>query len=359
MKNTILFIYNWVENKADQFIECATKATVERIENALKISGFEVIPLNLYNIAQLRNSIKQANPTLAFVIAEGFLDNPETLFDGSGSTLIREILAEMNVPYTHSTPSGMINCRNKDITYKILRETNIPVPNSFVLPYAGLFKNYITTIEETITYPMFVKPAGGGNSIGIDNSSIVYNRHELQAKVNSLAALIGDSSIIIETFLSGREYTVGVMGNFTTTVLPVIAFPKDYHVRSYNIKKTESNDKNKIDVFFYNDPLYQKLSPIALKTFSALRVNDVIRIDIKEDSLGNPMVIDVNGSPSLAPGGSLAFMAQNMDISHDELINLLLLESMERFKITLTPELLRIKKSINFRIKHYSENFVA
>ncbi|WP_028307856.1 D-alanine--D-alanine ligase family protein [Desulfitibacter alkalitolerans] len=359
MKNTILFIYNWVENKADQFIECATKTTVDCIKNALNLSGFEVIPLNLYNIAQLRDSIKQINPTLAFVIAEGFLDNPETLFDGSGSTLIREILAEMNVPYTHSTPSGMINCRNKDITYKILRETNVPVPDSFVLPNATLFKNYINDIEETIAYPMFVKPTGGGNSIGIDNSSIVYNRHELQAKVNGLTALIGDSSIIIETFLSGREYTVGVMGNFTTTVLPVIAFPKDYQVRSYKIKKTESKDKNNIEVFFYNDPLYQKVCPIALNTFSALKVNDVIRIDIKEDSLGNPMVIDVNGSPSLAPGGSLAFMAQNMDISHGELINMLLWESMQRFKINPTPELLRVKEGINLRIKHYSENFVA
>lgn len=52
-------------------------------------------------------------------------------------------------------------------------------------------------------------------------------------------------------------------------------------------------------------------------------------------------------------------MIQNMDISHEELINILLLESMQRFKITPTPELLRVKEGINLKLKLYTENFVA
>lgn len=361
MNKKILFIYNWVEPilKKDKFIECASTLTIENISKALVQSGYEIIHLNLLNQEQLKTAVKVYNPFFAYVIAEGFLDYPETLFDGLGSSMVRELLEEMNVPYTHSSPEGMTYCRNKDITSKILRENNISVPNFFVLPEATQLNNYINFLEELIAYPVFVKPTGGGSSIGIDETSIVKNRDELINKVDYLKISLNNPSVIIEKYLPGREYTIGVIGNTRNIVLPIIAFPNNYLVRSYNIKKAEADNKSNLEIIYFDNTIYQQLYPIAIETFSALKARDLVRIDIKRDINGNPMVIDVNGTPSLASGGSLVFMSEQIGITYPELINLILGEALQRYKIPMTTELLKLIDEVSHKIKNYCEYCVA
>ncbi len=357
MNNEILFIYNWVVSnlKQEQYIECSSTSTIEAIKKSLKLNGYKVIPLNLLNPEQLITYIKAYKPTFAYVTAEGFLDYPETLFDGLGCSMIREILEEMNVPYSHSSPIGMSNCRNKNITTKILSSNNVLVPNSYTLPAISQLSSHIQAIEEQISYPMFVKPNGGGNSIGIDEKSIVYSKNDLISKSEQLFSLLGDQSLIIEKFLPGREYTVGIIGNAKNIVLPIVAFPNNYQVRSYEIKKIEAQNKSNLEIIYHDDPIYHKLYPIAIDTFSALGVRDLIRVDIKEDANGIPMVIDVNGTPSLAQGASLPFMCAQIGLSHIELISLFLWVSLKRYKIPPTCELLKTMEIVNDKLKNYIE----
>jgi D-alanine-D-alanine ligase len=176
-----------------------------------------------------------------------------------------------------------------------------------------------------------VKPAGGGNSIGISSKSVVYNFLALKKQITYLNETLGPSTLIIEKYLSGQEFTLGILGNEIKYVLPIIGFPWDFGVRDANLKKVENKLRHKFEIINEYDQRFKKLLEIGINTFDAVLANDIIRIDIKEDADGNPYVIDVNGTPSLATSGSLSYMAQQAKISHSDLINLTLYETLTRY----------------------------
>ncbi|MDQ0254966.1 D-alanine--D-alanine ligase [Evansella vedderi] len=329
MRNKLLFVYNYVskENMTDELKECASEQTVLALENALKSLAFEIINVNLYNENQL-NEIILANQPIsgAFVIAEGFLDSPHTLYDGSGALSVRKVLEAHNIPYTHSTPKTMEACRNKDLTYEVLQMAGVTIPKYFSLPTPAYKERQLDEAEATIGYPMFVKPAGGGNSLGIDEMSICHNREELIRKFNQLGELIGDQPVLIETFLSGREFTVAVLGNADPQVLPIIEFPNDVQVRSHAVKAMEHEKRASFSLISRYEETGLQIANIALQVYEGLQGKDMIRLDMKTDDFGNIYVIDVNGTPSLSLKGSVSFMISSLGITMDELIGFMVKE---------------------------------
>ena len=334
MPKRILFLYNQVTEaeRIGPFGECALEKDVEKIKQGLIRSNNEILTLDLFSPEQLEEFIKRNQPIdMAFVIAEGFKDLPHTLYNGQGAALVRKYLSKYNIPSSHSSVESMEICRNKDWTYAKLRE-NIPVPE-FLVFYSHFSGNMDALYEDTlkIGYPLMVKPAGGGNSIGISSKSVVYNFLALKKQITYLNETLGPSTLIIEKYLSGQEFTLGILGNEIKYVLPIIGFPWDFGVRDANLKKVENKLRHKFEIINEYDQRFKKLLEIGINTFDAVLANDIIRIDIKEDADGNPYVIDVNGTPSLATSGSLSYMAQQAKISHSDLINLTLYETLTRY----------------------------
>lgn len=333
MKQKILFVYNWVcdEQRKGRLGECASTETVNAIIEALISFDMEVVPLNLFNPEQMISVIQEQMPLdVAFVIAEGFLDEPTSLFDGSGALRVREVLEMWGIPYTHSGVEGMEACRNKDLTYEHLglKQINIPKFAVFSTPED---QDNIAYAEHVVGYPMFIKPCGGGCSIGIDEKSIVNDRTQLIEKLNQVAILTPGQPVMAETYLCGREYTVGVIGNELPSIMPIVAFPEDFSVRSQGVKKVEYQERARFEILSPGDLIGLKIREMAIKVFDALSVRDIIRIDMKEDSHGNIYVIDVNGTPSLALKGSLSFTMENIGLTHGELVVYLLYITMIRY----------------------------
>lgn len=329
MRKRMLFIYNYVprENMTDDLKECASEATVAMLENALRCHSYEVININLQNEKQLIESILAYSPIAgAFVIAEGYLDSPHTLYDGSGALSVRKILEAYNIPYTHSTPSTMEACRNKDLTYEMLEKANVSIPKYFSMPTPAYTEDLLTEAENTVGYPMFVKPTGGGNSLGIDDMSICHCREDLVNKMAQLTTLIGEQPVLMETFLSGREFTVAIIGNEQPYVLPIIEFPNDVQVRSHAVKAKEHEKRDSFKLFSIQEDIGLEIARIALQVFKGLNGKDMIRLDMKTDSYGKLYVIDVNGTPSLSLNGSAAFMIASLGITIDDLVGFLLKE---------------------------------
>ncbi len=327
----LLFVYNCLRNDLRQgpLGECAPRATINRLRQAFQATGHRVYSINVKTPKHLIDYLdKIPRPDLAFVYAEGFLDKPETLWDGSGSSLLREILTGHRIPNTHSTPEAMHICRHKQLTSARLLNLGLPAPDFQVVTPEDF---NLSGISRDLTYPLFVKPAGGGASLGIDENSIVYNRHELLSKVKELFTLLAGLPVLIETYLPGREYTVGVLGNDPKYVLPPIIFSSDTRVR--DLAKKRKPGKDPWDFLEISDPRWQQLTGLAKAAFDAVHAADVIRIDFKEDSLGNPYIIDINGTPSLGAGASLAVMARELDIGYIELISLVLHGSYSRYDI--------------------------
>ena len=96
------------------------------------------------------------------------------------------------------------------------------------------------------------------------------------------------------------------------------------------MKKSSSTKRQEQEVITSEDPRYWRLYKLAVDTFHAVGAQDILRIDVREDESGTPMVIDVNGTPSLSPSGSLPYMAAQTGISYDDLLAYILNTALER-----------------------------
>lgn len=330
----VLFVFNSAtyEEKAQNQVlgECASSITVASVYEALLKTGSDVIPLNLSNPVQLEEIITAQGVDMAFVIAEGFLDLPHTFYDGSGAMMVREILNKHGVPYTHSSPESMKVLRNKDCTHSLLSSAGIKVPSFAVIGPEDHLEAKAEKLEGDMFYPLFVKPAGGGSSICIDKHSVVNDRRELVDRVGMIRRVLDNQPVLIETYLPGREYTVCVVGNQERFVLPVIAFPSDAGVRSAADKGAFRHVNTQVELLPDMHPVALNLTGIAEKAFGVLGAQDIIRLDLKEDSQGICHVIDVNGTPSLGGTGSVVTMAAAAGIQQEEMVALIFFEAMAR-----------------------------
>lgn len=334
MNDKILFIYNAVpdDKRINCYSECMTMNNAARISRILSRKGYEIVHLNLRSPTQLQEFVYTKGPFLiAFCIAEGFLALPSSLYDGSGAPWVRQLLENMSIPATHSSAASMHICRNKDETYRVLAAEGIQVPDhSLIKPQMDSIDGQLDKIDKIMTYPLFVKPSGSGNSIGINNNSLVNNQKELKSQIDYVHRQLDDSSILVEDYLPGREYTIGIIGNKEMFVLPVLGFPTNGGTRTTRVKRMSSLKRQEQEVITNEDPRYWRLYKLSVDAFQAVGAQDILRIDVREDENGTPVVIDVNGTPSLSPGGSLPFMASQSGIGYDELLTYILNTALKR-----------------------------
>jgi D-alanine--D-alanine ligase len=358
MIKNILFAYNQISQRERKglFRECIPIEDVDAIRKALVKTNNNILSLDLLTPEQLDEFIRKHQPIdLAFVLAEGYKDIPHTLYSGHGAAMVRRQLNKYHIPCALSGIESMEICRNKDFTYVKLKEKNILVPDYLVFDNQFRF-NKIKLLPqiEKIRFPLMIKPAGGGDSIGITPKSVVHNLQELKNRFIGLKKELGPEKLIIEKYLPGREYTVGVLGSIAKKyILPIIAFPKDHGIRYASTKKKEYKMRKKFKIIYRDDERFKRLAQIAINTFDTVGASDAIRIDFMEDELGNIYVIDVNGTPALSPSGSLAFMASKVGLTHSQLIKLIFYESIVRYNLAPTYLLEEIISRIQAKLATY------
>ena len=358
MIKNILFAYNQISQRERKglFRECIPIEDVDAIRKALVKTNNNILSLDLLTPEQLDEFIRKHQPIdLAFVLAEGYKDIPHTLYSGHGAAMVRRQLNKYHIPCALSGIESMEICRNKDFTYAKLKEKNILVPDYLVFDNQFRF-NKIKLLPqiEKIRFPLMIKPAGGGDSIGITPKSVVHNLQELKNRFIGLKKELGPEKLIIEKYLPGREYTVGVLGSKAKKyILPIIGFPKDHGIRYTSTKKKEYKMREKFEIIYRDDERFKRLAQIAINTFDTVRASDAIRIDFMEDELGNIYVIDVNGTPALSPSGSLAFMASKVGLTHSQLIKLIFYESIVRYNLAPTYLLEEIISKIQAKLATY------
>ncbi|NLC77881.1 MAG: hypothetical protein GX750_09735 [Clostridia bacterium] len=336
----LLFVFNCLRDDLRQgpFGECASPATIEALIQAFTTVGHRVWPINVQSPEHLLDYLTSIpEPSLAFVYAEGFLTSPETLWDGSGPSLLREILSHRGIPTTHSTAEVMQLCRHKHLTSTRLNDFGLPVP-AFQVMTPREFLQSAFSLE--LDFPLFVKPDGGGASLGINEKSVVVDAGQLQRRMEELYRELGDLPLILETYLPGQEYTVGIIGNEVKYVLPPLAFSPETGIRHLDCKRNPP--ANSLNFLEAHDHRWQPLINLAFAAFDALKASDVIRIDLKEDAQGNLYIIDVNGTPSLGANASLVAMANHINISYLQLVSLILQNSYERHRVEPPVEILEL-----------------
>ncbi|WP_338825433.1 D-alanine--D-alanine ligase [Moorella humiferrea] len=323
----ILFLFNAVpaQERRGPYSDCLSWETVINIYRALLEGGSDVYPVNVRSRRQLEKSLSRLPaPHLAFVLAEGFLDEPHTLYDGSGAAQVRFLLQKYGIPASHSPAETMEICRHKNLTYQVLQRHSLPVPPYKVIdPGRGLLRQQMERAVAELGFPLFVKPNGGGNSIGISDASKVFDFAGLERQVKTLLEILGKLPVLVERYLPGQEFTVGLIGRSPCYILPPIAF-LSRKIRTSAIKGKQDVTEN----IFPEDIRYQLLSDLAVKVLAATGARDALRIDLRSDSEGGFYIIDVNGTPSLSPAASLTAMAMAAGLRYSQFINFILYQSL-------------------------------
>ncbi|MEM3440179.1 MAG: ATP-grasp domain-containing protein [Candidatus Bathyarchaeia archaeon] len=313
----------------DFYVEFDEEDTVEAIANALQRGGCEVIRIEADEGAYER--LARSRPDIVFNIAEG-------LRGESRESHIPAMLEMLGIPYTGSGPLTLAIALNKALTHRILSASGIPSPSFQV------FERGDEELEGGLEFPLVVKPLSEGSSKGIRNDSLVKDEAGLRRQVSKVLEVYKQPAIV-EEFLPGREFTVGLIGNSEPTVLPIVEILLDKlpaganPLYSYEAKWVWDVPGNPVEILHCPPQIpkevEEEIKGIARKAFKALGCRDLCRIDIRMDGEGVPRVMEVNPLPGLIPNpdahSCLPRAARAAGLTYDQLICTILWQALKRY----------------------------
>lgn len=247
--------------------------------------------LNKLTTYKQLKELKRKNYDVFVNLCEGYLEWEVPSID------VIHSLDLLNLPYT-GTSASLYDPTKALMKYVAYCE-GVKTP-TFILVES--LKN-IESIPSNLSYPLFVKPAKAGDSLGIDAKSLVHNSTELKQKVSEL--LNEYDQILVEEYIDGREFTVLVAANpykeehgiFTkkncTVFKPVeFIFPKGNHFKTYQLKTSELHPEANIPC---NDPLLEKqLRTAAENIFQSFQGVGYARLDFRVDLKGEIYFLEIN-----------------------------------------------------------------
>ncbi len=294
--------------------------TIDGIENSLRELNFETERIgHIKNLVSLLSQGKRWD--LVFNIAEG-------MYGIGRESQIPALLDAYKIPYTFSDPLVLSLTLHKGITKHIIRGANIPTADFFVV------ENEKDIAKINLPFPLFVKPAAEGSGKGISERSKVTNFNELN-EVCEILLKEFQQPLLVETYLSGREFTVGIVG--TGEKAKVIGMVEVIlNEKAENNAYSYQNKENYTETVEYQnvtDSIFEKCAEVALKSWRILNCRDAGRIDLRCDNKGIPNFIEVN------PLAGLNYLHSDLPIivykngySFTDLIKIIVDSALERVK---------------------------
>jgi len=302
----------------------------KNIQTTLEKRGYRVSFFDFNNLPRAFNELRSSNVDIVFNVCERI--NDSSLLEPHGAA----ILDSLQIPYTGSNPFTLALCIDKIRVKKLLAFHDIPTPR---WDYAYTIDD---EIDETLQYPLIVKPGNTDNSIGITNESVVTNKRELEKQLKKIITNIGRPALV-EEYIEGDEYDVSIIGSDETDlrVLPLSRsifkdMPKGYwHIYPFAAKWSDSGVYDRIII--QRPPKISKkleslISEIALDTYNILDCHDYGRVEIRVDENGNPYVLELNPNPSINIGDCVPNCAKLVGMDYDDFIEEIISMAVRRYK---------------------------
>ena len=265
---------------------------------------------NIKNKKDLQKLVKR-KPDLVFSGVKYFLFGKEKIW-------LNDYLEMYKIPYIASSKSALDNESDKNKAKKIIRLAKIKTADFFTT-YPN---EHLDTKSIPISFPLFIKPVKGGDSRGIDSSSIVNNFDSFKKKVLEIKENHNLNSIA-ETYLTGREYSVGIFEESITGILralPVEIIVKKningHNILDFNVKK---NDEEKV-IAVTDIKIFNEISKLAKQSFKALGGKSLGRIDIMMNDKGIPYFMEANLMPGLRKGYFYRACVLNLGMTYEDMI---------------------------------------
>ena len=299
--------------------EFDSPVTIEAIDAAIRSDGHEVERIG-------------ALPALVMALAEGrrwdlVFNICEGVSGVAREAQVPALLEAYDIPCTFSSADVLTVAMDKGLAKLVVRQACVLTPDFAVVRSARDLQRL------DLPFPLFVKPLAEGTSKGVAETSRVADRQGLTLKCLEVLRSYRQPALV-ETFLPGREFTVGLLGaNEQARLIGVaeVTFKPGGDPSAYSFR-------NKMDAFddlrLVEDDTARAAGATALAAWRALGCRDAGRIDIRCDAEGRPAFIEANPLAGLRPDWSeLAILAAQAGLAYDALIGAILHEAEARVHV--------------------------
>jgi len=294
----------------DDEAEYDSPKTLQAIREAIASYGHELVDLEATQDLPLQ--LASTPVDVVFNIAEGFKGR-------SRESQVPSLLELLDIPYTGSDPAALSVSLDKAVAKRVVRTHGILTPDYLILNTGK------ERLPRELGFPLLVKPVAEGTSKGVTKKSIVHDEGELREVARELIAKYRQPALA-EQYISGREFTVGLLGERRPKVLPPMEIvfldgTDPTPIYSFEMKQ-DWTDRIRYEVpAKLTERELDRLERAAREVFAALGCRDVARIDFRIDAEGRIFFIECNPLPGLTPGWSdLVLIAQAGGIEYRALI---------------------------------------
>jgi len=311
--------------------------TVRRLQDALaELTQYKFRYLD--NHATLDRDLTDLRTDLVFNLCdEGFNNDPFKELH------VPAMLDALGLPYTGGAPPALAACYDKGLVRAVAMTLDVPVP----------LETYVRPGDQGATlpsvFPALLKPNTGDSSQGITMEAVVRNEKALLDYLERLRAEFPKRSVLVQEFLNGAEYSVGMIGNPDQGLRTLPILEVDYSGLDPDLPKILGYEsKWEPDSAYWTQIRYREasLSEIAqqqlvehsARLFERLGCRDYARFDFRADERGEIKLLEVNPNPGWCWDGKLNIMAGWQGTRYSELLGQILQAAVERLNVVAKPQ---------------------
>jgi D-alanine-D-alanine ligase len=303
--------------------------TIERVKAALgELPGYRFRYLD--NHASLLSDLRAQRPGFVFNLCDEGFNN-----DAFMELHVPAMLETLDVPYSGAGPACLGLCYNKALVRAIAQSLDIPVPA----------ETYFSADDQAATipsvFPALIKPNTGDSSIGITQDAVVHTWEQAINYLTRLREQMPGVAILLQEFLTGAEYSIGVIGNpgLGYRVLPPVEV--DYSGLDGDLPQLLSYESKWVPESPYwtqiryreaqiDEETRRKLTDYSNLLFERLGCRDYARFDFRADEAGELKLLEVNPNPGWCWDGKLNMMATYAGLRYSDMLKLILDAAQER-----------------------------
>ncbi len=326
-------VVNTRRNNTEFEVEYDPPHTIELIKHGIEATGHEYVFIEAdENVSE---NLKKLKPDLVFNRSEG-------LRGDSRESHIPAILEMLGIPYVGANVLTTAVCLNKGWTKKVLEYHKIKTAKF------GICNNLEEAKKESFEYPVILKPNEEGSSVGINDDNVVHDFTQLKRKFQQMQKDY-QQGILIESFIAGREFSVGVLGKADGTFEVLAIIEIDFSKLPESVggvfgqrAKTKYDD---LDHYIcpakISTELQARIKDVTLDVCNALAIKDFARIDYRMNSQNDLIFLEINPLPGMdfdMAENDFSFyplMAERSGYTYDQLIRRLLESACKRYDLTL------------------------
>lgn len=304
----------------DDEAEYDSESTVAAIADAIASHGHTVVRIEADR--DFFAAISGAKIDVAFNLAEG-------MHGRARESMVPAVLDALGIPYSGSDAATMVLCLDKALAKLVVSNAGVRTARSQVMRSAS------EPLREGMQFPLLAKPVAEGSSKGVTSASVVHDEAALRDVVGEMVARYAQG-VLVEQYLSGREFTVAVLDAPERRALPAmeVVFTEtagEFPVYSFAHKQAFCDEVRYEVPAKVSDELAAEIASAAIGAFEALGCRDVARIDLRMGADGQVYFIECNPLPGLTPGWSdLCLIAEACGMTYAEVIGQILAPAITR-----------------------------